>query len=55
MMNAKYLDPGAFRLFCDYITLDSRLPFPESVRGIFLVQPLTQKEYQSIEWRGYID
>ena len=32
------------------ITLDPRLPFLDSVGGIFLVQPLLTKVYQGIEW-----
>ena len=32
------------------ITLDPRLPFPDSVRGIFPGPAATQKVYQGIEW-----
>ena len=33
-----------------HITLDPRLPFPDSVGGIFPGPATTQKVYQSIEW-----
>ena len=32
------------------ITLDPRLPFPDSVGGIFPGPATTQKVYQGIEW-----
>ena len=33
-----------------HITLDPRLPFPDSVGGIFPGPATTQKVYQGIEW-----
>ena len=43
-----------------YITLDPRLPFPNSVGEIFPVPATTRKVYQGIEcffpsWQGYND
>ena len=42
-----------------YITLDPRLPFPDWVGGIFLVQPLLKKYIRVLNafpsWRGYND
>ena len=42
-----------------YFTLDPRLPFPNSVGGIFPGPATTQKVYQGIEWfpswQGYND